>query len=103
MIAEMTIFLRQNFCLEEWHNCEDTVAVHFRPMHEMAMEKYGGKLDKNNQNNSLRFMIPSLICNNEPVCTGETPHPTHPHPTHPPHSTHPHSTHPHPTHPDSLL
>merc|ERR1711936_1285335 len=49
-----------------------------------------------------KFMIPSEICNNEPVCTGETPHPTHPHPTHPPHSSH-HPTPPHSTHPDSLL
>ena len=46
MIAEMTIFLRQNFCIDEWTNCKDNVAVHFRPMHEMAMEKYGGKFEQ---------------------------------------------------------
>jgi len=70
MIAEMTLYLRQNFCLDEWENCRDNVAVHFRPMHEMTMEK---------------FMIPTEVCNTEPVCTGETkpPHPTHPH-TRPP-------------------
>merc|ERR1712071_744625 len=40
MIAEMTLYLRQNFCIDEWENCRDNVAVHFRPMHEMTMEKF---------------------------------------------------------------
>merc|ERR1719470_681538 len=57
MIAEMTLFLRHSFCIDEWENCRENVAVHFKPMHEMAMEK---------------FMIPTEICNSEPVCTGET-------------------------------
>ena len=47
MIAEMTLFLRQNFCIDEWTNCRDNVAVHFRPMHEMAMEKYGTNVKQN--------------------------------------------------------
>eukprot|EP00091_Calanus_sinicus_P006137 TRINITY_DN1674_c0_g1_i10.p1 TRINITY_DN1674_c0_g1~~TRINITY_DN1674_c0_g1_i10.p1 ORF type:complete len:193 (-),score=56.47 TRINITY_DN1674_c0_g1_i10:40-618(-) len=67
MIAEMTVYLGHNFCLDEWENCKEDVAVHFRPMHEMTMEK---------------FMIPTEICNSEPVCTGETAKPTH----------HPHTT-----------
>merc|ERR1719470_123105 len=66
MIAEMTVYLGHNFCLDQWENCKEDVAVHFRPMHEMAMEK---------------FMIPTEICNTEPVCTGETK------PTHHPHTT----------------
>jgi len=63
MIAEMTLFLRHSFCIDEWENCRENIAVHFKPMHEMAMEK---------------FMIPTEICNSEPVCTGETrPPPPH--------------------------
>jgi len=63
MIAEMTLFLRHSFCIDEWENCRENVAVHFKPMHEMTMEK---------------FMIPTEICNSEPVCTGETrPPPPH--------------------------
>jgi len=63
MIAEFTIYLEQNMCTSD--ECKQEVAKYFAPMHMMAMEK---------------FMIPSEICNSEPVCTGEThpPHPTHP-------------------------
>merc|ERR1711872_289678 len=52
-------------CIEEWEGCKAEVAKYFAPMHLMAMEK---------------FMIPTEICNSQPVCTGEThpPHPTHP-------------------------
>merc|ERR1711915_155099 len=68
MIAEFTIYLEQNFCQSGWEGCKEGDARYFAPMHMMAMEK---------------FMIPSEICNQQPVCTGET-HPTHhPHPTHP--------------------
>eukprot|EP00091_Calanus_sinicus_P012376 TRINITY_DN2793_c0_g1_i1.p1 TRINITY_DN2793_c0_g1~~TRINITY_DN2793_c0_g1_i1.p1 ORF type:complete len:189 (-),score=64.79 TRINITY_DN2793_c0_g1_i1:50-616(-) len=65
MVAEMMIWLEQNFCINEWEGCKEGVAKYFQPMHIMAMEK---------------FMIPTEICNQEPVCTGEThpPHPTHP-------------------------
>merc|ERR1712189_150596 len=63
MIAEFTLYLEQNMCTSD--ECKQEVAKYFAPMHMMAMEK---------------FMIPSEICNSEPVCTGEThpPHPTHP-------------------------
>jgi len=65
MIAEFTIYLEQNVCIDEWEGCKAEVAKYFAPMHLMAMEK---------------FMIPTEICNSQPVCTGEThpPHPTHP-------------------------
>eukprot|EP00092_Neocalanus_flemingeri_P072204 GFUD01088840.1.p2 GENE.GFUD01088840.1~~GFUD01088840.1.p2 ORF type:complete len:187 (-),score=51.95 GFUD01088840.1:67-627(-) len=63
MIAEMTVFLEQNACIDEWENCKEVVKEHFPPMHRMAMEK---------------FMIPQEICNQEPVCTGVTNHPTKP-------------------------
>merc|ERR1712215_108529 len=63
MIAEFTLYLEQNMCMDD--GCKQEVAKYFAPMHMMAMEK---------------FMIPQEICNSEPVCTGEThpPHPTHP-------------------------
>jgi len=70
MIAEMTVYLGHNFCIDEWEHCKENVATHFRPMHEMVMEK---------------FMIPTEICNQEPVCTGST---NHPHPTHRPPTGH---------------
>merc|ERR1712038_527761 len=57
MVAEMVVYLEQNFCLDEWTGCKDNVKNHFPKMHAMAMEK---------------FMIPVEICNQEPVCQGET-------------------------------
>merc|ERR1712228_755971 len=55
IVAEMVVYLEQNFCLDEWTHCKPGVVRHFPPMHAMAME---------------RFMIPQEICNNEPVCGG---------------------------------
>ena len=40
MVAEMMIWLEQNFCINEWEGCKDGVAKYFQPMHMMAMEKY---------------------------------------------------------------
>merc|ERR1712059_201565 len=71
MVAEYTIYLEQNFCNSGMpFNCKEVVAVHFPPMHNMAMD---------------RFMIPQEICNQEPVC-GATfpPKPTTQPPTVPP-------------------
>eukprot|EP00091_Calanus_sinicus_P018250 TRINITY_DN4100_c0_g1_i1.p1 TRINITY_DN4100_c0_g1~~TRINITY_DN4100_c0_g1_i1.p1 ORF type:complete len:114 (-),score=17.33 TRINITY_DN4100_c0_g1_i1:142-483(-) len=62
MVAEYVVYLQQNFCTSDMHHCHDTVAAHFPAMHDMAMEK---------------FFIPTEICNQEPVCTGEDP-PTKP-------------------------
>merc|ERR1739842_27428 len=68
MIAEFVVYLQQNFCTSDMHHCHENIATHFPPMHDMAMEK---------------FFIPTEICNQEPVCTGEEP--TKPnHPTRPP-------------------
>ena len=39
MIAEFTIYLEQNVCIEEWEGCKEEVAKYFAPMHLMAMEK----------------------------------------------------------------
>ena len=61
-VAEYVIYLQQNFCTSDMPHCHDAVAKHFPAMHTMAMEK---------------FMIPTEICNTEPVCTGEDP-PTKP-------------------------
>merc|ERR1712179_15023 len=72
MVAEFTIYLEQNFCIDEWKDCKDTVKTHFPSMHAMAMEK---------------FFIPTEICGHQPVCGGPT-HP--PKPTHHPHPPHPH-------------
>merc|ERR1712168_531685 len=58
MIAEFTVYLQQNFCTSNMRGCHEAVAIHFAPMHDMAMEK---------------FFIPTEICNQEPVCTGEEP------------------------------
>merc|ERR1712241_1350541 len=58
IVAEMVVYLEQNFCLDEWQFCKPGVADHFPPMHKMAMEK---------------FMIPVEICNREPVCGATEP------------------------------
>jgi hypothetical protein len=58
VVAEMTIYLEQQGCIDEWEGCKEVVAEHFPPMHLMAMEK---------------FMIPTEICNQEPPCTGDWP------------------------------
>jgi len=58
MIAEYTIYLEQNFCIDEWEHCKEGVKNHFPAMHLMAMEK---------------FMIPVEICNQEPVCGADPP------------------------------
>eukprot|EP00090_Calanus_glacialis_P046880 TRINITY_DN9424_c0_g1_i2.p1 TRINITY_DN9424_c0_g1~~TRINITY_DN9424_c0_g1_i2.p1 ORF type:complete len:188 (-),score=51.14 TRINITY_DN9424_c0_g1_i2:134-697(-) len=62
MVAEYVVYLQQNFCTSDMHHCHENVAAHFPAMHDMAMEK---------------FFIPTEICNQEPVCTGEDP-PTKP-------------------------
>merc|ERR1712055_1213206 len=58
IVAEMVVYLEQNFCLDEWELCKPGVVRHFPPMHAMAMEK---------------FMIPVEICNQEPVCGATKP------------------------------
>merc|ERR1719187_1823043 len=68
MVAEYTIYLEQNYCLDEWTGCKELVFKHFAAMHLMAMEK---------------FMIPVEICNTEPVCGASLP-PTGGPPTRPP-------------------
>merc|ERR1711915_1045814 len=37
MIAEFTIYLEQNVCIDEWEGCKEEVAKYFKPMHLMAM------------------------------------------------------------------
>merc|ERR1719278_186605 len=58
MIAEMTVYLEQNFCLSDWEDCKTLVVEHFPAMHTMAMEK---------------FFIPTEICYQEPVCGADPP------------------------------
>jgi len=58
MTAEFVVYLQQNFCTNDMRHCHENVAMHFPAMHAMAMEK---------------FFIPTEICNQEPVCTGEEP------------------------------
>merc|ERR1712212_489455 len=58
MVAEMVVYLQQNFCTDQMHHCHDTISHHFPPMHAMAMEK---------------FMIPTEICMQEPVCGATKP------------------------------
>merc|ERR1719384_2706001 len=58
MTAEFVVYLQQNFCTSDMRHCHENVAMHFPAMHAMAMEK---------------FFIPTEICNQEPVCTGEEP------------------------------
>merc|ERR1712210_194405 len=53
MIAEFTIYLEQNYCIDEWEHCKEGVVEYFPPMHAMAMEK---------------FFIPTEICNQQEVC-----------------------------------
>merc|ERR1711872_404768 len=57
IIAEITLFLEQNFCIPDWTDCKENVATHFPPMHSLAMEK---------------FMIPAEICGQQEACTGGT-------------------------------
>merc|ERR1711935_186455 len=58
MIAEMTVYLEQNYCLSDWEDCKTLVVEHFPTMHTMAMEK---------------FSIPTEICYQEPVCGADPP------------------------------
>merc|ERR1712127_733866 len=58
MVAEYTVYLEQNFCLDDWEDCKELVVEHFAAMHMMAMEK---------------FFIPVEICNQEPVCGADPP------------------------------
>merc|ERR1711910_2634 len=46
-VAEMTVYLQQNFCTGDWHHCHEAIDRHFAAMHAMAMEK---------------FLIPTEIC-----------------------------------------
>ena len=79
MIAEYTIYLEQNFCIDEWPHCKQGVKDHFPAMHLMAMEKYWKTLLSLKLLAAIirRFMIPVEICNQEPVC-GADPPPTKP-------------------------
>merc|ERR1712060_61029 len=58
MIAEFTIYLEQNYCIDEWEHCKEGVVEYFPPMHAMAMEK---------------FFIPTEICNQQEVCGATRP------------------------------
>merc|ERR1712051_242671 len=58
MIAEFTIYLEQNYCIDEWEYCKEGVVEYFPPMHAMAMEK---------------FFIPTEICNQQEVCGATRP------------------------------
>merc|ERR1712088_238202 len=40
MIAEFTIYLEQNYCIDEWEHCKEGVVEYFPPMHAMAMENF---------------------------------------------------------------
>jgi len=59
-ISEYTVYLEQNFCVgHNDHHCVDMVAMHFPPMHAMAMEQ---------------FFVPQQICDTYfPACGGTKP------------------------------
>ena len=40
MVAEMTVYLEQNGCIDEWVGCKESVKKYFPEMHAMCMEKY---------------------------------------------------------------
>ena len=71
MIAEYVIYLEQNYCqgrllgsslvylsADGWPHCKEHVVADFPAMHILAMEK---------------FFIPTEICMQQPVCTGDNP------------------------------
>merc|ERR1712200_2621 len=58
MIAEFTIYLEQNYCIDEWEYCKEGVVEYFPHMHAMAMEK---------------FFIPTEICPQQEVCGATRP------------------------------
>merc|ERR1712223_275413 len=53
VIEEFVVYLEQNFCLPDMPGCDKAVAVHFPPMHQMAMKE---------------FFIPHDICAKADVC-----------------------------------
>merc|ERR1711976_999101 len=57
-IAEYTLYLEQNFCVNKPQMCPDVIKRHFPPMHQMAMEE---------------FWDPQNLCDMQAVCGGEGP------------------------------
>ena len=65
-VAEYTLYLEQNFCVNKPDQCVQAVKRHFPPMHELTINE---------------FWNPQELCDSQPVC-GASP-PTKP-PTRPP-------------------